>query len=210
MENEKELELISLIRKGNVLAESKLIKEYYPKINLIVAMRVKNQDDQMEVVNDILLGIIMKIRDGSFDETRGTPLSHYINGIISNNITQYFKEYYKEHDRVEKIGDHVAEKLESLKQFSTQIENVEDLGNKKAMWRDLIEQLRPKYKKVMYLRFYENKSVIEIGKQMRLSPQKVSDYIKYSKQLLLKEISGEKKTKYFQNFLQIFQFCYNI
>lgn len=210
MDKLNEKKILKKISEGNIQAENALINAYYPKVRMIVGMRVHNKEDRQEILNDVFIGLMEKLKNGGFDPEKGSSLSGYINGIIHNTISQYLKDYYSANSRREKLNEHISENFDNKNDFAIDLEEKEEEENQRKIWRNLIDNLKPKYKEVLYLRFYENLSVNEIAKKKKLSPQKISDYIKYSKKLLLKEMSDEKKSKKNYNFFQIFLFFSNI
>ncbi len=196
--------LLEKIKNNDLQAENELISHFLPRVQMIVSQRIYNREDRPEIVNDVFMGLLIKLREGSFDPERGSGLSAYINGIVHNSITQYLKNYYNEHSRRDKINEHLKEKFDDIGNNEDSYEERESTENQRELWRKLISDLKPKYKEAIYLRFYKNLSVIEIAKKMNTTPQKVSDYIKYSKKLLLNEASKKKNKIFMPVFFQIF------
>ena len=196
--------LLEKIKNNDLQAENELIHHFLPRVQMIVSQRIYNREDQPEIVNDIFMGLLIKLRDGSYDPDKGSGLSAYINGIVQNSITQYLKNYYTDHSRRDKINEHLKERFDDIGNDEDSYEEREASENQRELWRKLIGNLKPKYKETIYLRFYKNLSVIEIAKKMNTTPQKVSDYIKYSKKLLLNEASKKKNKIFMPFFFQIF------
>ena len=181
----QENELIKKIQQKDKFAENNFISAYYPKIKMLIAMKINQFEDREELANDILVAAVLKIRNGKFDLERDSSLSKYIYGITRNTINQYFKDYYKKRGRDERLQNELLGNSLNANVERYEFEKTEEIKQNKKIWRNLIEQLKPKYREVVYLRYYDNLSVSEIGEKLNISPQKVSDYLKYSKQLLM-------------------------
>ncbi len=187
MEVLNEKDLITRIHQNDSAAENEFVSVYYSKIRMIVSMRINDREDQKELINDILIAAIEKIRSGNYDLNRESTLSKYVFGITRNLITQYLKDYYKKRDRDERLKHELLGNTLNVKTEKFEFEKREEIEQNKKIWRNLIEQLKPKYREIIYSRYYKNLSVAEISKEMNLTPQKVSDYLKYSKQLLIQK-----------------------
>jgi RNA polymerase sigma factor (sigma-70 family) len=185
-------DLVARIHNHDTAAESELVKLFYSKVKMIVNMRINDREDQKELINDILIAAVLKIRNGNFDLERDSSLSKYINGITRNSINQYLKDHYKKHDRNEKIKVELLADTLNTKIEKYELEKTEEIEQNKKIWRNLIKQLKPKYREVVNLKYYDNLSVSEISEKLNVSTQKVSDYLKYSKQLLMQNFPNKK------------------
>jgi len=191
MEILNEKDLVTKIHQNNSVAENEFVSAYYSKIKMIVSMRINDREDQKELINDILIAALLKIRNGYLDLETGSTLSKYIYGITRNKINQYLKDYYKKRDRDEILNEEILVSSINAKIEKFEFEKREEAEQNKKIWRNLVEQLKPKYREIIYLRYYKNLSVAEISKEMNLPPQKVSDYLKYSKQLLMQKFPNK-------------------
>lgn len=178
-----ENELIKKIQQKDKFAETNFYSAYYPKIKMIIAMRVNQFEDREELANDILMAAIIKIKEGRYDSDRDSNLAKYIHGIARNIITQYYRDFYRARER-EKILCEELKESSDVYNKQNELEENEEFENRQKIWRDSINKLKPKYRKVVYLRYYKNLSVAEISEVMNITAQKVSDYLKYSKKLL--------------------------
>ena len=191
MEIAKEKDLIKRIHQKDSVAEKEFVSSYYSKIKMIVIMRINDREDQKELINDILVAALLNLRNNNFDLERESGLSKYIYGITRNKITQYLKDYYKKRERDEIINEEILVSSINAKTEKFEFEKREETEQNKKIWRNLVEQLKPKYREVIYLRYYKNFSISEISEEMNLPPQKISDYLKYSKQLLMQKFPNK-------------------
>ena len=183
-------DIVARICNDDPAAEKELVNLFYRKVRMIVSLSVNDSEDRKEIIDDILVAVILKIRNGSFDPERDSSLVNYVYGITRNTINQYFKKLYKKRD--EKIRSEVPDNNIISSAERSEFEKNEERERNKKMFRELIDGLKPKYRDVIYFRYYDNLSVAEISKKMDITPQKVSDYLKYARQLLMQEIPKNK------------------
>lgn len=173
--------LADRVLKGDGRAETQLYQRYIARVRFVVSARVSDRADCMELVQDIMLSVIMNLRKGAFDKDRGGSLAGYVYGIARNQISQYLKGLYRRRAHEAEIRARMVIEFENSGKSEEYLSE-----DRRARWRTLISQLKPKYREVLFLRYYEALRVGEIARRLELSPQTVSDLLKYSKQLLLR------------------------
>jgi RNA polymerase sigma-70 factor (ECF subfamily) len=191
MDNLNHNHIVTGICNDDPSAEKEFVRQFYRKVRMVVSQRVNDPEDRKELINDILIAVILKIRDGSFDPERDSNLSNYVYGVTSNTINQYLKKLYVKRNLDEKLkqdfaGDSIPGFIER-----SEFEKNEEIERNKKLFRESIDKLKPKYRDVIYFRYYDNLSVADIAQKMDIPPQKVSDYLKYAKQLLMQSITRE-------------------
>lgn len=184
MEDEKTL--IARIAQNDSAAENDLYLQYCEKVRLIVQLRVSNTEDREDLVQDILVAVIVSLREQKFDASRGSTLAHYIHGIIRNTINQYFKDKYKWKQRLDGVRSELLAEVGTITD-DLEFERKEEQQHREENWKKLIATLKPEYREVLFLRFYAGLAVREISEQLNVPAQKVSDRLKYAKQLLLRK-----------------------
>ncbi len=191
--------LIEKISKGDESAENVLFKHYEKPIELIVRSRLPRntrQDDVKDIVSDVQIALLKALRAGHFDPSKSTSLASYICGIAYYQIGQYFRKKGRnpEISIEEKKTDPVEEK--------SWIDEIVSDEEKKQL-RKKLARLKSLYKDILYLCFYENMSVEDIAKTLKLDKKKVID-AKYN--ALKKLARGCKK----EDFLSIFSILLQI
>jgi RNA polymerase sigma-70 factor (ECF subfamily) len=192
MEIYNQNDIVASIRNDDPAAEKELVNLFYRKVRMIVSLSVNDDEDRKELINDILIAVVLKIRSGSFDPERDSSLTNYVYGITRNIINQYLKKLYRRKDIDEQLRRELPENHIIRDIEKSEFEKNEERERNKKMLRKLIDGLKPKYRDVIYFRYYDNLSVAEISKKMDISPQKVSDYLKYAKQLLMQDLPKNK------------------
>ncbi|HSD62807.1 MAG TPA: sigma-70 family RNA polymerase sigma factor [Ignavibacteriaceae bacterium] len=183
--------ITSRIADGDREAENYLFLQFRDRIKLMVRIRLKKRipdEDHKDIISEIQQAILLSLRKGSFNSEMGKTLDAYIAGIASNVVGQYFRKLNKEKANTD---------IDNLQDIADDGNNLSDIINeeRREKLRKYLKNLKPKYAEVLYLRFYENKSIDEISQKLRIEKRRVSERLNYAFKLLLKEC---KKENYFQ------------
>ena len=150
-----------------------IVAKYRP----VVSFRVKKSigvrtPDWEDVVNEIMINVVEKLKK---DEFRGdSSIGTFIYTITSRRIIDFIR-------KKSKVLKHAPEPNPYL---SPQ-EHVEN--RERAQWiADSIEKLKPKYKEVLYLYYYQELSREEVAKKLNISSRRVSERVNYAQKLLRK------------------------
>ena len=153
------------------------LEEIITKYRPIVGFRVKKSlgvanPDWEDIVNEIMLNVIEKIKKGEF---RGeSSIGTFIYTITSRRIVDYIR-------RKTKVLKHAPEP-KPMPAPHEQIENKE----RTEMIAAAIKKLKPKYREVLYLYYYRDLSREEVAQKLGISPRRVSEKVNYSQKLLRK------------------------
>lgn len=189
-----ELDLNSLIEKiiaGDSEAENRLFLHFKERIEFLVRVRLRNKvssDHQADIISEVRLAILLSLRKGGFDPTKGKPLEAYIAGIASNVVAMNFRNLKKE-----KIREDI-DKHHSLKDFNNPLSEILD-SEKREKLKKALNKIDNKYRDVLIMRIYDELSIEEISDKIGIEKRRVSERINYALKLLLKEL---KRQKYFQ------------
>jgi RNA polymerase sigma-70 factor (ECF subfamily) len=153
------------------------IDEIIAKYRPIISFRVKKSigaqtPDWEDIVNEIILNVIEKLRAGKFrgDSSLGT----FIYTIASRRII-----------------DHIRQKNKILKYapepnpYPSPYEHVENKQRSDAIASE-IAKLKPKYREILYLYYYKELSRTEVARLLNISPRRVSERVNYAQKLLKK------------------------
>jgi RNA polymerase sigma-70 factor (ECF subfamily) len=176
---------------GDIDAENRLFLHFKERIEFLVRARLRNKvssDDQQDIISEAKQAILLSIRKGGFDHSRGKPLEAYIAGIVSNVVAMYFRNLTKEKPTADIDSYHL---IESPDNPLTKIIDSE----KKEKLRLALSKLDNKYQEVLLLRVYDELSIEEIANKIGVEKRRVSERINYAFKLILKEL---KKQNYFQ------------
>ncbi|MFQ6037085.1 MAG: RNA polymerase sigma factor [Candidatus Aminicenantales bacterium] len=159
------------------LRVDEIIAKYRPVVSFRVKKAIGAQTpDWEDVVNEIMLNVLEKLKKGEF---RGeSSIGTFIYTITSRRIVDYIRQKSK-------VLKHAPEPNPYLSP-EEQIENKE-----RAEWMArAIEKLKPKYKEVLYLYYYQELSREEVAKRLNITPRRVSERVNYAQKLLRKVLKG--------------------
>ena len=189
--NEDDKAIAARIVQGDTEAENYLFSCYKERINFLVRARLRgraSKEDHEDIISEIQQAILISLRKGSFNPDVGKPLEAYIAGIAGNIVGQYFRKLQREKTKVDIDSYHNIENTQNT------LSDIIDAERREKL-RSCLKRLKKKYKEVLLLRIYEDKSIEEIADQLKIERRRVSERINYAFKLLLKEC---KKENYFQ------------
>jgi RNA polymerase sigma factor (sigma-70 family) len=189
--NEDDKAITARIVQGDTEAENYLFSCYKERINFLVRARLRgraSKEDHEDIISEIQQAMLISLRKGGFNPDIGKPLEAYIAGIAGNIIGQYFRKLKREKTKVDIDSYHNIENTQNT------LSDIIDAERREKL-RSCLKRLKKKYKEVLLLRIYEDKSIEEISEQLKLERRRVSERINYAFKLLLKEC---KKENYFQ------------
>lgn len=153
------------------LAEA--IAQYSP----VVSFRVRKSlgsltPDWEDVVHEIITNVVEKVKKGEF---RGeSSLGTFIYTITNRRIIDFIR-------KKSKIIRHAPE-VDPFPSPHVRMENKE----RAEKLAKAIEQLKPKYKRILYLYYYKEMSRQEVALKLGISPSRVSERVNYAQKLLRK------------------------
>ena len=190
MSNNQDIIFVEKIANGDTQAENELFYRYAEEIKLMVRTRLKvkvTPEDQEDMVSEILYASLVSLRNKQYDPSSGKGLGAYIAGIAYKIIGQYFRSKDKEKKIQESLPQNCYENQKNALNHLVEKDRDQKL-------RIYLSRLKPKYKDILLLKIYENKSIQEIADFLKLDRKRVSERIHYAFKLLIKEC---KKENYF-------------
>ena len=150
-----------------------IVAKYRPVVSFRVKKSIGVQTpDWEDVVNEIMINVVEKLKKGEFrgDSSVGT----FIYTITSRRIIDFIR-------KKSKVLKHAPEPNPYLSPHE-HVENIE-----RAEWiAESIKKLKPKYKEVLFLYYYQELSREEVAKKLKISPRRVSERVNYAQKLLRK------------------------
>ncbi len=159
-------------RKSDIDLDEIIIK-YRPIVSFRVKKSIGAQMPEWEdVVNEIMVNVIEKLKKGEF---RGeSSIGTFIYTITSRRIIDFIRSKSK-------VLKHAPES----NPYASPQESIEN--KERAEWiARAIEKLKPKYKEVLYLYYYQELSREEVAKRLNITPRRVSERVNYAQKLLRK------------------------
>jgi len=155
------------------------LKEIVKKYRPIVSFRVRKalgtySPDWEDVVNEIMVNTLEKIQAGKFrgDSSIGT----FIYTITSRRIVDFIRGKKK-----------VLQYAPEPSPFPAPYKNIESKERSKFVAKYL-ENLKPKYREIIYLYYYKELTRQEIAEKLGIAPCRVSERANYARRILKKII----------------------
>jgi RNA polymerase sigma-70 factor (ECF subfamily) len=156
------------------------LDEVVVKYRPIVSFKVKKSlgtqtPDWEDVVNEIITQVIEKVKKGEFrgDSSIGT----FIYTVTTRRIVDYIRQKTK-----------ILKGIPEPAPLPDPCDNAES-REKARVLADAIKQLKPKFKEVLNLYYYQELSREEVAQRLGISPRRVSERLNYAQRLLRKMIS---------------------
>ena len=193
----KDKDLVEKIQTGT---DSKAEAELFARFDARIVRQVRyklgeDNDDCEDVINDSRMAILIALREGKFDISKGVPLASYIYAITTNKIYNYYRYNYKQKEAASELA------IDSV--FTLNIDSDLEKKELRDSIKNFLSSLEIKYQEVLYLKYYEDLSISNIGKKLNLPPRKVSERIHYALKLLKKKCKKEKFLSIFWTFFII-------
>ncbi|MFC2161304.1 RNA polymerase sigma factor [Acidobacteriota bacterium] len=152
-----------------------IVAKYRPIISFKVKKAIgARTPDWEDVVNEVLLNVIDKLEKSEF---RGeSSIGTFIYTITSRRIIDYIRKKSK-----------VLKYAPEPNPYSSPHQDVEEEERAQHM-AGLLEQLKPKYKEILYLYYYKDLSRDEVAEHLNISPRRVSERVNYAQKLLRKMV----------------------
>ena len=152
-----------------------IVAKYRPIISFKVKKAIgARTPDWEDVVNEVLLNVIDKLEKSEF---RGeSSIGTFIYTITSRRIIDYIRKKSK-----------VLKYAPEPNPYSSPHQDVEEEERAQHM-ASLLEQLKPKYKEILYLYYYKDLSRDEVAEHLNISPRRVSERVNYAQKLLRKMV----------------------
>ena len=168
-------ELVSRIFEGSKEAEERLLEKYRPRILKVARYNLsKARSNCEDLANEISIAVLTNLREGKF--AGRSSLGTYVYSISRNMIAAYLRG--EKPDRA-----NIPENLPAT--ALTREMELEKEQSAEVLERAL-EKLKPQYKKVLYLYYYEGLSVTETGQKLNIPPRRVSEKKSYALKKLKK------------------------
>ncbi len=154
---------------------NEVVVKYRPVVSFKVRKSLGAQTpDWEDVVNEIITQVIEKVKKGEF---RGeSSIGTFIYTITSRRIVDYIRQKTK-----------ILRGVPEPSPWPDPCEDAETRERAKIL-AEAIQHLKPKFKEVLQLYYYQEMSRSEVAERLGISPRRVSERINYAQKLLRKMI----------------------
>jgi len=177
----KDLELVLLAKDGDQDAFAKLLGRYWDSIFFMLLKMVHNKDD----AEDLTIEAFGKAFRNLMNYTPEYAFSTWLFKIANNNAIDFIRKQKGKTVPIDSQGKNPEE--ESQIQLQSNILDPEEelIRKQKAiLMKEVVDQLKPRYSKLVNLRFYREFSYEEIAKELELPIGTVKAQLFRAKELL--------------------------
>ncbi len=175
-------ELAGRIAAGDKEAEGELFERYGSLIASQVQLKLGNVADWQDVASEVSMAVLLSLRDGKFDPAKSSSLGSYIYGILRYKVLDFHRNGKNRPLALDNLPEAVMP--------AEQRESEREKHERSAMLKRAIEKLKPKYKEVLYLRYYKEYTIQEIADELGMPTRRISERIHYAVKLLKKKTKG--------------------
>lgn len=160
MTKHEEQQLINKILSGNEKSLFTFYKYYSPKILSYLKRRTPTYEDAQELLQDTLLSSLDALRDFTFKST----LSTFLHAIAKHKLIDFLRK-----KRLKKILLSQAPQLEAMLVSLSSPESMYEKQEHKQLINKALNRLKPIYRKIIHLKYMEDKSVAQITHELNLT-----------------------------------------
>lgn len=152
--------MVSQILQGDEKALRYFYKVYQPRLLTFIRNKIANEKDAEEILQDVLLAAIEALRDFSFRSSLFT----FICSIAHHKVVDFYRR--------KKIKDVVFSRLPDVEPLVSTFfgpeESLDEVLLKEKI-RETFDNIAPKYRTILKLKYIYGFSVFEIAKKLSIS-----------------------------------------
>jgi len=176
-----DLELVLLAKEGDQDAFAKLLGRYWDSIFFMLLKMVHNKDD----AEDLTIEAFGKAFRNLKNYTPEFAFSTWLFKIANNNAIDFIRRQKGKTVPIDNQGKNPEEESQIQLQSNVMDPEEELIRKQKAiLMKEVVDQLKPRYSKLVNLRFYREFSYEEIAKELELPIGTVKAQLFRAKELL--------------------------
>ena len=184
-------QLISLAKQGDQQAFSKLMKKYRDSIFFTVLKMINNRDD----AEDIVLITFSKAFNNLQNYNEEFAFSTWLFKIATNNCIDFLR---KKRIQTTSLYHNSSDESEELKPIGIKDKNLDPAESimkdqRVHKIREIVEQMNPKYKQLIELRYFDELSYEEIAEKTDLPLGTVKAQLFRAKDMLYNNLKATKE-----------------
>jgi RNA polymerase sigma factor (sigma-70 family) len=175
-----DLILVDMARKGNEKAYASLMNRYRDSIYFMLLKMVNNASD----AEDLTIEAFGKAFYNLDSFTPDFAFSTWLFKIATNNCIDFIRKKRTSPAPVEQLADDLDDPTVNIQSDLPDPEEVLINDQKMAVLRDVVNQLKPRYRRLIELRFYKEYSYEEIARELSMPIGTVKAQLYRAKSLL--------------------------
>jgi RNA polymerase sigma-70 factor (ECF subfamily) len=164
--------LIQRVRNKDREAFAEIYNEYFDAILKYVYRRTLNEQDTQDIVSNVFMLVLHKINRFKCQGHEEKAFLAWFYRITGREIVSFYRKNSKYN---------VKEEIESIVNLVNHERNEEDSMNitmNNVVIKKALENLKPIYQEIIYLRFYEDLSYSDVARTLRKNENTVRVYAK--------------------------------
>jgi RNA polymerase sigma factor (sigma-70 family) len=185
-------ELVKQALDGQQKAYSELLKRYYDSVYFMLVKMVKNNDD----ADDLIMEAFAKAFKGLRNYTPDFAFSTWLFRIATNNGIDYLRKNKNKTLSLDTTYETEEGNGLTLDIKSTYLDPEERIisEQKSQIIRDMVNNLKPRYRRLIELRFFNEMSYEEICNELNLPLGTVKGQLFRAKEMLLAILKNTRDT----------------
>jgi RNA polymerase sigma-70 factor, ECF subfamily len=184
MVKEKDLILVKKALTGDKKAFARLYQQYFEPIYRFCFYKTSKKKAAEDLTQDVFLKVLESLQNFKAESS----FKNWIYGIAKNTVMDYYRKHYE----INKIALEEWHWIEYL--VLSDKEREKALNKKQKKVKSILKALKPKYKKVLNLRFLKGYTIKEVAKELNLTQGNVK-VIQYRAIKKLKKLNKKKDRK---------------
>lgn len=177
----KDYELVVLARKGDQDAFARLLSRYWDSIYYMLLKMVHNKDD----AEDLTIEAFGKAFKNLNNYAPKFAFSTWLFKIANNNAIDFIRRQKGKLIPIDNQGRNQEDDSQMQLPSNTPDPEEELIKKQKAvLLKEVVDQLKPRYSRLVHLRFYKEYSYEEIAKELNLPIGTVKAQLYRAKELL--------------------------
>lgn len=185
--NLNDSELIECLKCKNPEVYKELVRRYSKRLSVYLYRLVGSKEES----EDLLQNVFMKVYKHCADFNTSRKFSSWIYRIAHNEAVNYLKRKSKKHFVSWEDISTTKDKLETKSDAKSPLENWISKEKKKDV-EEALEKIPEKYREVLELRYFQDKSYEEISKVLKKPVNTVGTLLNRAKNKLF-EVVGERE-----------------
>lgn len=196
LKGQSDLELVDLYMDGNHRAGNEIVTRYYKTIRGYLNYKLKYSMMVDDIVQETFLKVLKKIRDGKYDINRST-MKNFCYTVAFSTMIDSIRTKNSGTQLVSNVRDYGGEEFDVYKVSKCDGKSIEleiEEEQKNQIVYKLLEDIEYKYRIVLHLTFFEEKTQREIADDLDIPLGTVKSRLKAG----LRRI---RESEYFNEFI---------
>lgn len=178
---DQEQKLISGILQGDEKSLYGFYSYFSPRLFAFIKRKTRETEDAEEILQDTLLSSLESLRDF----THRSSLSTFLHAIAKNKVVDFYRK-----KRLKKVLFSESPQIEAILTTLLGPEEIFETKQKKAVFEKALRGLRPMYRKILTLKYFDGKTVNQITNELKISFKSAESMLFRARQAFAKALQA--------------------